>query len=162
MRKHENESNRKQNSHLVEWCLFARKGKTVYFFSANLSFSNLRAISLDKVIIVLLNDGGFEEKQYIWGGGDPYEWVDPVSTSRPSSTDKQHICINMQLKSSKKQLKLNACVPKSNSFERHIIFTCHVIAYNLVHFFSIWVIHKCQSGIDFFTSVPAVKLHFYE
>ena len=39
---------------------------------------------------------------------------------------------------------------------------CDVIAYHLVHFFSIWVIHKCQSGIDFFTSVRAVKLQFYE
>ena len=79
-----------------------------------------------------------------------------------SSTDKQRICVNTQLKSSKKQLKLNACVPKSNSFERYAI-TCDVIAYHLVHFFSIWVIHKCQSGIDsVFTSVCAVKLQFYE
>ena len=63
-------------------------------------------------------------------------------------TDKQRICVNTQLKSSKKKLKLNACVQKSNSFEPYAI-TCDVIAYHLVHFFTIWVIHKCQSGIDF-------------
>ena len=56
-----------------------------------------------------------------------------------SSTDKQRICVNTQLKSSKKKLKLNACIPKSNSFERYA-FTCYVIAYHLVHFFSILVI----------------------
>ena len=42
------------------------------------------------------------------------------------------------------------------------IITSDVIAYYLVHFFSICVIHKCQSGIDFFfTSVGAEKLQFY-
>ena len=66
-----------------------------------------------------------------------------------STLDKQRICVNTQLKSSKKQLKWNACVPKSNSNDRYAI-TCDVIAYHLVHFVSIWVINKCQSGIDFF------------
>ena len=69
------------------------------------------------------------------------------SKNKPSSKDKQRICVNTQLKSPKKQLKLNA--PKSNSFERYAI-TCDVIVYHLAHFFSIWVIHKCQLGIDFF------------
>ena len=73
-----------------------------------------------------------------------------------SSTDKQRICVNTQLKSSKKQIKLNACVPKSNSFERYAI-TFDVIAYHLVHFFSIWVMHKCQSGIDFFYKRARIK-----
>ena len=67
-------------------------------------------------------------------------WHGPFSIC--SSTDKQRICINTQLESSKKQLKLDACVPKSNSFEQYAI-TCDVIAYHFVHFFSIWVIHKC-------------------
>ena len=40
------------------------------------------------------------------------------------------------------------CVPKSNSNDRYAI-TCDVIAYHLVHFLSIWVINKYQSGIDF-------------
>ena len=75
-----------------------------------------------------------------------------VSTS---TLDKQRICVNTQLKSSKKQLKLNVCVPKSNSVDRYVI-TCDVIAYRLVHFVSICVIYKCQSGIDFFTSERAV------
>ena len=66
-----------------------------------------------------------------------------------SSLDKQRICVNTQLKSSKKQLKLNVCVPKSNSVDRYAI-TCDVIAYHLVHLVSICVIYKCQSGIDFF------------
>ena len=66
-----------------------------------------------------------------------------------SSLDKQRICVNTQLKSSKKQLKLNACVQKSNSVDRYAI-TCNVIAYHLVHFVSICVIYKCQLGIDFF------------
>ena len=66
-----------------------------------------------------------------------------------SSLDKQRICVNTQLKSSKKQLKLNECVLKSNSVNRYAI-TCDVIAYHLVHFVSICVIYKCQSGIDFF------------
>ena len=65
-----------------------------------------------------------------------------------STLDKQRICVNTQLKSSKKQLKLNVCVRKSNSNDRYAI-TCDVIAYHLVHFVSIWVINKCQSGIDF-------------
>ena len=66
-----------------------------------------------------------------------------------SSLDKQRICVNTQLKSSKKQLKLNMCVPKSDSVYRYAI-TCDVIAYHLVHFVSNCVIYKCQSGIDFF------------
>ena len=65
-----------------------------------------------------------------------------------SSLDKKSICVNMQLKSSKKQLKLNVCVPKSNSDDRYAI-TCDVNAYHLVHFVSICVIYRCQSGIDF-------------
>ena len=54
-----------------------------------------------------------------------------------SSLDKQRICVYMQLKSSKKQLKLSMCVLKSNSVDRYTI-TCDVIAYHLVHFISIW------------------------
>ena len=50
-----------------------------------------------------------------------------------STLDKQLICVNTQLKSSKKQLKLDVCVPKSNSNDRYAI-TCDVIAYHLVHF----------------------------
>ena len=69
--------------------------------------------------------------------------------SSDSTLDKQRICVNTQLKSSKKQLKWNVCVPKSNSNDRYAI-TCDVIAFHLVHFVSIWVINKCQSGIDFF------------
>ena len=54
------------------------------------------------------------------------------------------------------------CVPKSNSNDRYAI-TCDVIAYHLVHFVSIRLINKCQSGIDFiFTSERAIILHFYE
>ena len=71
-------------------------------------------------------------------------------TSR-SSLDKQRICVNTQLNSSNKQLKLNVCVPKSNSVNQYAI-TCDVIAYHLVHFISICVIYKCQSGIDFFST----------
>ena len=71
-----------------------------------------------------------------------------------SSLDKQRICVNTQLKSSKKQLKLNVCVPKSNSVDRYAI-TCDVIAYHSVHFISICVIYKCQSGIDFFLLASA-------
>ena len=63
----------------------------------------------------------------------------------------QRICVNTQLKSSSKQLKLNVCVPKSNSADQYGI-TCDVIAYHLVHFVSICVIYKCQSSIDFFPS----------
>ena len=73
-----------------------------------------------------------------------------------STLDKQRICVNTQLKSSKKQLKSNVCVPKSNANDRYAI-TCDVIAYHLVHFVSIWVINKCQSGIDFiFTRERAI------
>ena len=53
-----------------------------------------------------------------------------------SSLDKQRICVTMQLKSSKKQLKLNVCIQKSNSEDGYAI-TCDVIAYHLVHFVSI-------------------------
>ena len=70
-------------------------------------------------------------------------------THKSSSLDKQCICVNRQLKSSKKQFKLNVYVPKSNSAIRYAI-TCNVIAYYLVHFLSVWVINKCQQGIDFF------------
>ena len=66
----------------------------------------------------------------------------------PSTLDKQRICVNTQLKSLKKQLKLNVCILKSNSNDRYEI-TGNVIANHLVHFVSIWVISKCQSGIDF-------------
>ena len=77
-----------------------------------------------------------------------------------STLDKQCNCVNMQLKSSKKQLKWNVCVPKSNSNHRYAI-TCDVIAYHLVHFVSIRLINKCQSGIDFtFTSERAIYSSF--
>ena len=33
--------------------------------------------------------------------------------------------------------------------------TCDAIAYHLVHFVSIYVIYKCQSGIDFFILASA-------
>ena len=68
-----------------------------------------------------------------------------------STLDKQCICVITQLKTSKKQLKWNVCVRKSNSNDRYAI-TCDVIAYHLVNFVSIWVINKCQSGIDFLLS----------
>ena len=71
-----------------------------------------------------------------------------------SSLDKQRICVNTQLKSSKKQLKLNVCVSKSISLDPYAI-TCDVIAYHLVHFVSICVIYKGQSGIDFFLLASA-------
>ena len=52
------------------------------------------------------------------------------------------------------------CVPKSNSNDRYTI-TCDVIAYHLVHFVSIRLINKCQSGIDFiFTSERAIYSSF--
>ena len=38
---------------------------------------------------------------------------------------------------------------KSNSYERYAI-SCDVIVYYFVNFFSIWVIHKCKSGTDFY------------
>ena len=77
-----------------------------------------------------------------------------------STLDKQRICENMQLKSLKKQLKWNVCVPKSNSNDRYAI-TCDVIAYHLVHFVSIRLINKCQSGLDFiFTSERAIYSSF--
>ena len=77
-----------------------------------------------------------------------------------STLDKQRICVNTQLKSSKKQL--NVCVPKSNSNDRYAI-TCDVIAYHLVHFVFIRLINKCQSGIDFiFYSERAIYSRFYE
>ena len=48
------------------------------------------------------------------------------------------------------------CVPKSNSKDQYAI-TFDVIAYHLVHFFSIRLINKCQSSIDFiFTSERAI------
>ena len=50
-----------------------------------------------------------------------------------STLDKQHICVNTQLKALKKQLKLNVCILKSNSIDRYAI-TCNIIAYHLVQF----------------------------
>ena len=52
------------------------------------------------------------------------------------------------------------CVPKSNSNDRYAI-TCDVIAYHLIHFVSIRLINKYQSGIDFiFTSEPSIYSSF--
>ena len=67
-----------------------------------------------------------------------------------SSLVKQSICVNTQLKSSKKQLKLNVCVPKSNSA------VWYFMRFHCVPFRSIWVINECQWSIDFFTSEPTV------
>ena len=79
---------------------------------------------------------------------------------KPSTVDKQCICVNTQSKSSKKQLKWNECVPKSNSNDRYAI-TCDVIAYHLVHFVSVRLIIKCQLGIDFiFTSECTINSSF--
>ena len=52
----------------------------------------------------------------------------PTATS---SLDKQRICVNTQLKSSKKQLKFNVCVPKSNSVDLYAI-TCDVKIKSLI------------------------------
>ena len=71
-----------------------------------------------------------------------------------SSLNKQRICINCSQNHQKMQLKLNVCVQKSNSVDRHAI-TCDVIVYHLVHFVSICVVYKCQSGIDFFLLASA-------
>ena len=83
---------------------------------------------------------------------------------RPKADEK---LIETQIAATLKQALLQKAIKikcmrtkKSNSFKRYAI-TCNVIAYHLVNFFSIWVIHKCKSGIDFFTSVRAVKLQFY-
>ena len=52
------------------------------------------------------------------------------------------------------------CVQKSNSNDRYAI-TCDFIAAPFGPFVSIWVINKCQSGIDFFfTSERAISLQF--
>ena len=89
-----------------------------------------------------------------------YQNVPEKNMKGVSTLDKQRICVNTQLKSSKKQLKLNVCVPKSNSNDGYAI-TCHVIAYHLVHFVSIRLINKCLSGIDFiFTSEHATYSSF--
>ena len=53
------------------------------------------------------------------------------------------------------------CVPKSNSNDRYAI-TSDVIVYHLVHFVSIRLINKCQSGIDFFFTSERNILQFYE
>ena len=51
-------------------------------------------------------------------------------------------------------------VPKINSNDGYAII-CDVIAYHLVHFVSIRLINKCQSGIDFiFTSERAIYSSF--
>ena len=78
-----------------------------------------------------------------------------------STLDKQCICVNTQLKSSKKQLKWNMCMPISNSNDGYAI-TCEFIAYHLVHFVSIRLIKKCQSGIDFIFTSERNILQFYE
>ena len=84
----------------------------------------------------------------------------PSADDTCSTLDKQRICVNTQSKSSKKQLKWYVCVPKSNSNDRYAI-TCDVIAYHLVHFVSIQLINKCQSGIDFiFASERAIYSTF--
>ena len=63
----------------------------------------------------------------------------------------------MQLKSSKKQLKLMHVDRKSISLiGMQLQLTCDIIAYHLVHFVFIWAIYKSQSGIDFFTGMHTV------
>ena len=53
----------------------------------------------------------------------------------PSTLDKQRICVNMQLKSSKKQLKRNVCVPKTK-FNRSVCndMRCHCVPFGPFHF----------------------------
>ena len=46
------------------------------------------------------------------------------------------ICINTQLKLSKKQFKLNAFIQKCKSAEQYA-FTCYVIVYHWANFFSV-------------------------
>ena len=46
------------------------------------------------------------------------------------------------------------CVRTEKQFKRSVC-TCNFIAYHLVHFVSIPVINKCQSGIDFFLLASA-------
>ena len=52
--------------------------------------------------------------------------------------DKQLFCVNTQLKSSKKQLKWNVCVPKSNSNDRYAItcMRCNCIPFGPFRFHS--------------------------
>ena len=63
-----------------------------------------------------------------------------------SYLDKQR---KYAIKILKKAIKINVCVPKSNSKDRYAI-ACDVTAYHLVYFVSIWVIYKCQSVLIFF------------
>ena len=61
----------------------------------------------------------------------------------------------------KKQLKLNACVPKKQFFRVVCNFMrCHCVPFN--QFFSIWVIHKCKSGIDFLLACPLQNSSFMD
>ena len=50
-----------------------------------------------------------------------------------STLDKQRICVYTQLKSSKKQFKLNVCILKSNSVDRYAI-TCHCVPFGPFRF----------------------------
>ena len=59
----------------------------------------------------------------------------------------------------KKAIKVK-CVHTEKQFYRYAI-TCDVNAYHLVHFVSIRLINKCQSGMDFiFTSERAIYFSF--
>ena len=73
-----------------------------------------------------------------------------------STLDKQRICVNTQLKSSKKQLKLKT--------EKQYAITCDVIAYHLVHFVSIRLINKPSRVLILFfiASAQYTPWQFYE
>ena len=60
-----------------------------------------------------------------------------------SSLDKQHICINTQLKSSRKAIKIK-CVRTEKQF-------CRIVCNYAYHLVSICVISKCQLGVVFFS-----------
>ena len=60
------------------------------------------------------NSRGFQFAKLYYDVGDYESGKRYQILSSFSTLDKQRICVNTQLKSSKEQLKLNVCVPKSN------------------------------------------------
>ena len=74
----------------------------------------------------------------------------------------QNLALSLRKWQKKNQIGENSGERKINpSANPGYAITCDVIAYHLVHFVSIRLINKCQSGIDFiFTSERAIYSTF--
>ena len=145
---------------------------TIYFKWSLVEFSNFGVFLSLKVILILINSTDPDELPHFRSSLFafriqilPYMGVcilfsEAYLRKHPKADEK---LIETQIAATLKQALLQKAIKIKCMRTKKAILSSgmQLHAMSLVNFFSIWVIHKCKSGIDFFTSLRAVKLQFY-